>query len=75
MALPTYPDPDVLKTYNDWHTQLAVDAEADSPWHQLIRRSLLPERDLPLVESWKSDADAVGSPAGWLVTRGDPEKW
>ncbi len=32
--------------YNDWHARQHVDAEANAPWHELIRRYLVPERDL-----------------------------
>jgi 2-polyprenyl-3-methyl-5-hydroxy-6-metoxy-1,4-benzoquinol methylase len=33
-------------TYNDWHGQFAVDGDANSPWHQLVKRHLSPLRDL-----------------------------
>jgi len=34
------------ETYDEWHAQHSVDAEADAPWHRLIRRHLEPDRDL-----------------------------
>jgi ubiquinone/menaquinone biosynthesis C-methylase UbiE len=46
MTTPTCSGPSALEAYNDWHARLAVDADANSPWHQLIRRCLVPERDL-----------------------------
>ncbi len=35
-----------LETYDAWHARHAVDAEADAPWHKLIRQHLRPDRDL-----------------------------
>src|SRR5689334_1123673 len=32
--------------YDDWHQRFAVDTAADTPWHQMVKRWLRPERDL-----------------------------
>ncbi|HEX8474149.1 MAG TPA: class I SAM-dependent methyltransferase [Pyrinomonadaceae bacterium] len=32
--------------YEAWHMRLDVDAEADTPWHNLVKQHLEPERDL-----------------------------
>ena len=32
--------------YDAWHKRHEVDAEADSPWHQMIKARLEPERDI-----------------------------
>src|SRR5258705_12793652 len=32
--------------YDAWHDQLPVDVEADTPWHQLVRRHLDLDRDI-----------------------------
>ena len=32
--------------YDAWHGRHEVDAEADSPWHQMIKARLDPERDI-----------------------------
>lgn len=32
--------------YDEWHAAREVDQEADSPWHQLVKAQLDPERDL-----------------------------
>lgn len=32
--------------YDEWHAQHPVDAEADAPWHRMIRARLEPARDL-----------------------------
>lgn len=33
-------------SYDQWHAQHPVDAEADAPWHRMIRTQLDPSRDL-----------------------------
>jgi len=37
---------DLKTAYNVWHDQLAVDGEADTPWHRLVKRHLEPIRDV-----------------------------
>jgi 2-polyprenyl-3-methyl-5-hydroxy-6-metoxy-1,4-benzoquinol methylase len=32
--------------YDEWHDRYPVDAEADAPWHRLVRQHLVPSRDL-----------------------------
>ena len=32
--------------YDDWHNRFPVDAESDTPWHQMVKAYLRPERDL-----------------------------
>lgn len=32
--------------YDTWHRRHEVDAEADSPWHQMIKARLDPDRDI-----------------------------
>lgn len=32
----------VRDAYDAWHNRLEVDAEADSPWHQMIKRGSPP---------------------------------
>jgi SAM-dependent methyltransferase len=32
--------------YDDWHDRYPVDAESDTPWHQLVKSHLEPSRDL-----------------------------
>jgi 2-polyprenyl-3-methyl-5-hydroxy-6-metoxy-1,4-benzoquinol methylase len=34
------------EAYDAWHDLHDVDAEADSPWHQMIKERLLPDRDI-----------------------------
>jgi len=37
---------DPKTAYNAWHDRLAVDMDADSPWHRMVRRHLEPIRDV-----------------------------
>lgn len=37
---------DPRRAYESWHRDLAVDGAADAPWQRLVRKHLLPERDL-----------------------------
>ena len=32
--------------YDAWHALRGVDADADAPWHQMMKARLVPERDL-----------------------------
>lgn len=34
---------DVKAQYDQWHDERAVDAEADTPWHGMVRKALRPE--------------------------------
>jgi len=40
------PDPSAREAYDEWHRRYAVDAEADTPWHRLVRRHLDWGRDM-----------------------------
>jgi 2-polyprenyl-3-methyl-5-hydroxy-6-metoxy-1,4-benzoquinol methylase len=36
----------IRDAYDAWHSQLDVDAKADSPWHQMIKARIDPDRDI-----------------------------
>ena len=53
-------------SYDQWHARHEVDAEADSPWHQMIKARLNVERDLAGTQCpWRSAAAAADSRCGW----------
>lgn len=39
-------DDDAKTAYEEWHEGLGIDDESNTPWHQLLRQHLIPERDL-----------------------------
>lgn len=36
----------IQEMYDQWHVKFDVDAEADAPWHRMIKDRLVPKRDL-----------------------------
>jgi 2-polyprenyl-3-methyl-5-hydroxy-6-metoxy-1,4-benzoquinol methylase len=41
-----HPEKNARVAYEDWHSRHAVDVNSDTPWHQMIKGYLSPERDL-----------------------------
>ena len=39
-------DVDARQSYEEWHSLFPVDVEANTPWHKMLRRYLLPEQHL-----------------------------
>ncbi len=46
MTSPGTPSESSRASYDEWHALHPVDAEADAPWHQMIKARLDPARDL-----------------------------
>src|SRR5687768_5753871 len=61
---------DARKDYDSWHCGLNVDSEADTPWHELVKRHLQTSRDL-LGKRVLEIGCGRGGFACWLATQAD----
>lgn len=69
MTLPG--DPVAKAAYEEWHAGLAVDAEANAPWHLLIREYLDVERDLANKRVLEIGCGRGGFSC-WMSAKGGP---
>ena len=62
-------------SYDAWHASLEVNAGADDPWYQLVRRESICRATSPAGESsWRLAPVEGASPAGWPRDRRRPPR-
>lgn len=59
--------------YDEWHARHDVDAEADAPWHQLVKARLRPDRDVGGRRVLEIGCGRGGF-ACWLASRPAPPR-
>lgn len=59
---------DARSAYDGWHTRYDVDAEANTPWHRLVRQHLDPARDIEAKHVLEVGSGRGGF-AYWLATQ------
>jgi 2-polyprenyl-3-methyl-5-hydroxy-6-metoxy-1,4-benzoquinol methylase len=60
--------PGARTAYDDWHTRFPVDTDSDTPWHQMVKAYLRPERDLAGKRVLEIGSGRGGF-ACWLASR------
>jgi 2-polyprenyl-3-methyl-5-hydroxy-6-metoxy-1,4-benzoquinol methylase len=63
----------IRSAYDRWHRDLPVEEEAGMPWHHLVRRAIVPERDLAGKRVLEIGTGR-GELARWLASRELPPR-